>query len=234
MAEVKKKKKTGVRRERKERRFAPEVTQGSKVVALFGMVGALVLGAGVYGQWIRDVPLPQGFYLLAGGALVLGLALWFSDVGARPVRVGDAGIAVEKGSELARVAWCDIDRIYVESSNLVIEAAPAHLTLSLSLQGHPVAAAWILSEATQRLPDVVDVHSSVLQGLPKPKETDGESIPISSIQVAGRHCARCDKVISFEREARLCPNCAEVYHDNHVPKSCVTCDADIAGRAVRA
>ena len=53
-------------------------------------------------------------------------------------------------------------------------------------------------------------------------------------QVAGRRCAATDKIISFERDARLCPNCAQVYHKDNVPKECVTCGTEVAGRAVQA
>jgi len=234
MAEIKtrKKKKKTAKRERKERRFAPDATHGSKVIAVIGMAGAAIAGAGVYGQWVREQPLEYAAYLVAAGFVILGLALWFADVGVVPVRVGDAGVAAEKGSELTRLAWCDIERIFVDRGRLVLESE--ELTLELPLKGHPKAAAWILSEAAHRVPDALDVKGNVVDELPKPKDDDGELLVIDSIQVAGRHCGECDKVISFERDARLCPQCAEVYHHDHVPKKCVTCDADIAGRAFRA
>lgn len=234
MAEIKtkKKKKKSAKRERKERRFAPEPTHGSKLTAIVGMVGATVAGAGVYGQWVREEPLAYAPYLVAAGFVMLGLALWFSDAGVMPIRVGDAGVAVEKGNELLRLAWCDIDRIFVEKDRLLVRGE--ELTLELPIKGHPKAVAWILSEAAHRVPDALDVKRSVVDSLPEPRSDDGELLTIESLQVAGRHCGECDKVISFERDARLCPTCAQVYHHDHVPKKCVTCGDDIAGRAFRA
>jgi len=81
---------------------------------------------------------------------------------------------------------------------------------------------------------VMDVKRSVVKELPEPKERDGELLTIDSLQVAGRHCAATDKPIAFERDARLCPNCAQVYHKDHVPKKCVTCNADLVGRVYKA
>jgi hypothetical protein len=233
MAETpRKKKKKLARRERKERRFLPEPTQGSKLVAIVGMLGAAAAGAGVYGLWVREDPVSYARFLVAAGAVVLGIALWMADFGIVPVRVGDGGVVVEKGKDLLRLAWCDMDRIFVEGDQLVM--ASEALTLRIPIKGQPKAVAWILSEATQRVPDAMDVKRSVVDDLPEPKEDDGQLMTIDSLQVAGRHCKQCSKLISFERDARLCPTCAEVYHHDHLPKKCTTCNGEIAGRAVRA
>jgi len=229
MAEKKKKKKKAVKRERKERRFEPERTSSSNVSVIAGGVGALVLGAGVYAPWIREAALPYGQYLVAGGALVLGVSLWFGDTSGEPVRVGDAGVATEKGSELVRLPWCDIERIYVERGKLILQGTD--LTMEIPLGAHGKAAAWILKAAVERIPDAMDVKSSEADKLPNPTDEDGEFVVIENLQVVGRHCAVSDKAISFERDARLCPVCAQVYHQQHVPKKCVTCDEDISDSA---
>ena len=226
---TKKKKKKGVKRERHERRFVPEQTQTTKLAFAGGMVGALALGAGVYGQWVRDPSLDYAPYIIAAGAAALGVALLVGDTGALPVRVGDAGVAIERGTEIVRVAWCDIERVVVEKSRLVARAPD--ITLSIPIAAHRAAVAWILSEGTRRIPDAMDVKRRELEGLPEPKESDGEVVTIDSLQVTGRHCAASDKVISFERDARLCPTCAQVYHKDHVPKTCVSCGADLGERA---
>jgi hypothetical protein len=234
MAEKQGKKKKGkaAKRPRSERRFVPEQTQTTKLAVGGGMIGAFALGAGVYAQWVRDPALSYGSWIVAGGAVALGAALWFGDPGAVPLRVGDAGLALEKGSELVRLAWCDIERIFVEKEELIVKGD--ELTVALPLKTHARAVAWVLAEGARRIPFAMDVKRSVLSGLPEPKESDGELIEIGSLQVAGRHCASSDKPIAFERDARLCPNCAEVYHKDHVPKKCVTCETDIAGRAYKA
>lgn len=226
----KKSKKKAPPRERKERRFQPKQTHTSILAVAGGMVGALVLGAGVYDQWINDNPHPYARWIVTGGVVVLGAALWFGDTSAHPVRVGEAGIAVEKGDELVRLAWCDIERISVDRGQLVAKGNDA-LTLTIPLGAHPAAVAWILAEGTQRIPRKMDVKGSVVDSLPKPSESDGEVRAIEGLQVAGKKCAASDMTIAFERDARLCPNCAQVYHKDHVPKKCVTCGEVMPTRA---
>jgi hypothetical protein len=230
MAEKRTTKKKASKREKTERRFLPSQTQTTKLALGGGMVGALVLGAGVYAQWIQEPPLGYSPYIVAAGALALGAALWFGESDAAPVRVGDAGIAIEKGAEISRVAWCDIERVSVSKAELVVKSD--ELTLTLPIKAHAHAVSWILSEGTRRVPDVMDVKRSVVDELPKPKDVESEVVPIEAVQVAGRHCAASDKPIAFEKDARLCPNCAEVYHKDHVPKKCATCEHELAGRSV--
>lgn len=235
MADVKKakpKKQAQAKRVRKERRFLPEATYASRVSIGGGMVSALVLGAGVYGQWLRDEPRAIAPYLFGVGALSLGAALWFGDAGAVPVRVGEAGIAVEKGSELSRLAWCDVERVFTDRGELV--ATSKELTLRIPIAAHRPAVAWILSEGTKRVPAVMDVKRQSLSELPEPKENDGEFVVIDRLQIAGRHCAASGKPVSFERDARLCPNCGQVYLKAHVPVKCVTCAAALGASAVEA
>ncbi|HEY0464001.1 MAG TPA: hypothetical protein VGC79_07325 [Polyangiaceae bacterium] len=233
MADVKKakvKKQAQAKRVRKERRFLPEPTYASRASIAGGMLGALVLGAGVYGQWLSDNPRAVAPYLFGVGAISLGAALWFGDAGALPVRVGDAGIGIEKGNDLVRLAWCDIERVFTERAELV--AKGKELTLRIPLAAHRAAVAWILSEGTKRVPAVMDVKRQSLAGLPEPKDSDGELVAIEGLQIAGRHCAASDKPVSFERDARLCPSCGQVYLKDHVPAKCVTCGAALGSKAV--
>jgi hypothetical protein len=233
MADVKKakvKKSAQAKRVRKERRFLPEPTYASRASIGGGMLAALVLGAGVYSQWLSDNPRAIAPYLVGVGAVSLGAALWFGDAGALPVRVGDAGIAIEKGNDLVRLAWCDIERVFTERSDLV--AKSKELTLRIPIAAHRVAVAWILSEGTKRVPAIMDVKRQSLAALPEPKDTDGEFVVIEGLQVAGRHCAASGKPVAFERDARLCPNCGQVYLSDQVPAKCVTCEAVLGAKAV--
>jgi hypothetical protein len=227
---TKKKKKRTQKRHRRERRFAPQQTYTSILSAVGGMLGAIALGAGVYAEWISDPAHKFAPFVVTGGAVVLGAALWFGDRGALPVRVGDAGIAIEKGTDVLRLAWCDVKRLYVERGQLV--AKGDRLTFSIPIGAQPVAVSWILAEAARRVPDVVDVKGSVADDLPEPKEGDGEPLVIDSLQLAGHHCASSGEVIAFERDARLCPTCGQVYHKAHVPKKCVTCGATVGESAI--
>jgi len=233
MVDVKKaktKKQAQAKRVRKERRFLPEPTNASRASIGGGMLGALILGAGVYSQWLSDNPRAVAPYLFGAGAIALGAALWFGDAGALPVRVGDAGIAIEKGTELIRLAWCDLERVFTERGELV--AKGKELTLRIPIAAHRSTVAWILAEGTKRLPSVMDVKRQSLAGLPEPKDNDGELVVIDGLQITGRHCAVSGKPISFERDARLCPVCSQVYLKDQVPKQCVTCSADLGAKAV--
>jgi hypothetical protein len=194
------------------------------------MWGALVLGAGVYSQWLSENPRAIAPYLFGVGAVSLGAALWFGDAGALPVRVGDAGIGIEKGNDLVRLAWSDLERVFTERAELV--AKGKELTLRIPIAAHRTAVAWILSEGTKRVPAAMDVKRQSLAGLPDPKDNDGQFVVIEGIQVAGRHCAASGKPVSFERDARLCPNCGQVYLKEHVPAKCVTCDSPLGAKAV--
>jgi hypothetical protein len=233
MADVKKskaKKQSQAKRVRKERRFLPEPTSTSRASLGGGMLGSLVLGAGAYSQWLSDEPRAIAPYLFGAGAIALGAALWFGDAGALPVRVGDAGVVVERVTDLVRLAWCDIERISNQGSELVL--AGKEVTLRIPVAAHRSAVAWILSEGTQRVPKVMDVKRQSLTGLPEPKEKDGELVVVEGLQVTGRTCAASGKPVAFERDARLCPTCGQVYLKTEVPARCVTCDAELGAKAV--
>src|SRR5580692_1810856 len=109
---------------RKERRFEPEGSAAAWVSMLGMSVGAVLLGAGVYGQWLRESfrpdagePYKYAAYLLLAGALILGAVALFGPRSARVVRVGDAGIALEKDSgDLERVEWRDVTGVLLDGS----------------------------------------------------------------------------------------------------------------------
>jgi hypothetical protein len=233
MAETKTTKGKTKKRTRKERRFVGEQTYASKLTTSVGMLGALGLGAGVYAQWVSDNPGKSAPYLLVAGALLLGGSLYYGDAGTLPVRVGDAGIAIERGKELERVAWCDLERVYVKDGKLRLDAKGG-VTFEIVIDAHPKGVARILAEGTRRVPAAMDVKRSAVSGVPEPRDDDGEVLVVESIQVAGRECAASGKTIAFERDARLCPQCCQVYLKDVVPKKCLTCEAELGDRAVRA
>jgi hypothetical protein len=183
----------------------------------------------VYGQWVKDVPFESAPVLVTLGAVGLGFGLWLSNASAFPVRVGDSGVAIERGSEVTRLLWCDIEEIRVERGDLVVKSPS--LSLAIPLGAHPMAAAHIVAQAERRLPKIVKVDEAGKRAIPRVDETEGQEVPVAADQVAGRRCAATNKIISFERDARLCPTCAQVYNKDNVPKICVTCGADVAGRA---
>src|SRR6187402_818434 len=108
---------------RREHRFATSATYISPVVAGIGLLGSLVLGAGVFALWILDPPLSSASYLVASGRLGLGVSLWFGQPSETAVAVGDAGIAVEDGSEVVRVPWYALKSLRIESGMMVARSA---------------------------------------------------------------------------------------------------------------
>ena len=84
------------------------------------------------------------------------------------------------------------------------------------------------------MPDVLDVRPGESDSLPRPDDDDGTVADIEDVQVAGAECAASGTMISFERDARLCKNCGEIYHKKHVPEECETCGARLGQHAVAA
>jgi hypothetical protein len=220
-------------RERRERRFHPLAATRPPVVYLVGALGALAMGAGAWGQFGALVheggPEPLAFspYILAAGALLVGLAIWIGTSGEPSLRVGDAGIAVEKGG-LKRMPWYAIDRIEWREETVRVtgkDETGAALAINASLKSQPQAAAWIVKEARERVPAVVDVPEDAT--LPDARASGGEQLPLEPPQVVGKHCASSGKVIAYEPDARVCTRCERVYHKSSVPSTC-ECGASLA------
>lgn len=207
---------------RSERRFEPKVTPRliGSVVAI--SIGAVAAGAGTYGRWLRDDELgahPYAIYLLLGGAAVIVLVALLGQRPAPPVRVGDGGIALERDpTQLERVPWYEIKSIKRDGKLLTISAPGTVLTLDL--ETHPDAAAAAIREAKQRIPDRVP------SGLAVPPATgEGQRLTLDPPQIAGLHCKSSDKLIAFDKDARLCGRCGQHYHRTSVPQRCLVCDA---------
>jgi hypothetical protein len=226
-------KKAGAR-ERRGRRFEPQAGTAPALVYVLGALGAAAMGAGLWAQFgslIREggpEPLKVGPYILAAGALLVGAAIWLGTSGEAALRVGDGGIALEKGG-LRRMPWYAVERI--EWSDQAVRASGkdemgAALIVVAKAATHPAAAAWIVKEARQRVPAVVDVPEDA--ALPEARAAAGETRVLEPAQVVGKHCAASGKVIAYEPDARVCPRCERAYHKTHVPAAC-ECGASLAG-----
>jgi hypothetical protein len=220
-------------RERRERRFEPRATTNPPVVYAIGAIGAVVMGAGAweqFGSLLREggaEPLKLAPYLLAAGAMLVGVAIWVGTSGEPALRVGDGGLAVEKGG-VRRMPWHAIERVEWRDEAVRVSGkddAGATMIFIARLRVHPQAAAWIVKEARERVPKMVDVPEDAT--LPEPRPSDGTSLALEPPQVVGRHCAASGKVIAYEPDARLCPRCERVYHKEHVPETC-ECGASLA------
>ena len=222
-------------RERRERRFEPRPTTNPALVYGLGGAGAIVMGAGAWAQFgtmlaeqAESAPEPLSYarYILVAGTLLVGAAIWIGTSGDPAVRVGDGGVALEKGG-VRRLPWYAIDRIeWREEAVRVIGKDDAGVTITIVARAatHPQAAAWIVKEARERIPAVVDVPGDAT--LPEARVETGESLPLEPPQVVGQHCAASGKVIAYEPDARVCPRCDRVYHKAHVPEACA-CGASL-------
>jgi hypothetical protein len=213
-------------RERRERRFEPMASADPRVVYLIGAVGALAMGAGAWGQFgalLHDggpEPLRFAPYILAVGALLVGGAIWIGTSGDPALRVGDAGLAVEKGG-LRRMPWYAIERMEWRQEAVRVtgkDDAGVAMSLAATLKSHPQAGAWMVREARERVPTVVDVPEDAT--LPEPRALAGEWLPLEAPQVVGKHCAASGKVIAYEPDGRICPRCERVFHKATVPATC--------------
>ncbi len=219
-------------RPRRERRFEPHAGSSLRTVYLLGSIGALAMGAGAWEEFsplLSDAgPAPLKFapYVLTAGALLVGGVIWTGTSGEPALRVGDSGLAVEKGG-VRRMPWYAIDRIDWRDETVRVEGKDdggLPLTIAASLRSHPAAAAWIVTEARARVPSVVHVPEDAT--LPDARADAGETLDLDPPRVVGLHCAASGKVISYEPDARVCPRCERVYHKAHVPDACA-CGASL-------
>jgi hypothetical protein len=231
-----KKNKSAPKRERRERRFLPESSGNPLLVKVLGGAGAVALGAGAWAQFGRELmnidlpPYPFAPYVLGGGALLVGAAVWLGTTSEPPVRVGAGGLALEK-SEMVRIPWHAMERVIWEADRGEIsvrakDESGKEILVALSVKNHPLAAAWLAREARDRIPNVTDIPDEV-SGLPPTRSGDGESILLDPVQVVGRHCAKSGRIIAYEPDARVCPKCELVYHKSSVPEECA-CGTSLA------
>jgi hypothetical protein len=212
------------KRERTERRFLPQSTTPPTLVKVIGGIGAAALGGGLFGQYGRPEAVPYSIWVMSAGALFTATAVWIGSSGDPALRVGDGGIAIEKGG-LRRIPWWGIDGLAWEDgrAQLVVDGADeagARITVRVGAKSQPQAAAWIVKEARARIPDKVQLNEEVGDSLPKASRDAGQVIKLEPVQVVGRHCAESGKVIAYEPDARVCPRCERVFHKSQVPESC--------------
>jgi hypothetical protein len=210
---------------RSERRFEPKATPMvlASMVAL--SVAAVMVGAGFYGQWLRVEelgPHPWAKLLMGAGAGLLALAALFGPRAAECIRVGDAGIAAEKGpSEIDRIAWFAVKEIVLETRALTVKGAGQSIVMPLPVLREAVGEA--LREARVRVPKLVERLD--MNGLDKEGASSGETLALEMPQVTGQSCQASGKPLQFEKDARLCGRCGALYHKDSVPKRCKCCNA---------
>ena len=200
---------------------------GSKLGIGLVALGFAGLGAGVFGLWLAHEPIAGSGWALLGGAIAaaVGFGLWLSE--AAPIRVGARGITIGDPGEAQCLPWCDMQRIHVDGAELRIETARGPQRVSLVAHGR--AASRIVAEAAQRIGARLDLSPRAHERLPALSEKDGEIVPAARLQLAGRKCLASGVSITFESDARLCDQCAALYHRDHVPAECKSCGRALSG-----
>jgi hypothetical protein len=223
--------------DRFEKRFLPQSPVDTRVVGAIGAIGSIALGAGVFGQFGGALtgkemePVAWAPWILAGGAVILGAAIWIGTSGDPAIRVGSAGVGEEKGSALRRIPWhqiesvkysADIDGVVVTGK----DEGGQDLTIKIRVKSAPQAAAWVVDEAERRVEKVVDLGDA-REKIPPAAKNAGEGVPPPPLQIVGKRCAASNKLIAFEPDGRVCPQCERVFHKHSVPKRC-PCGADLS------
>lgn len=234
---------------RMERRFVAHSANSPWLVRVLGMIGATTLGAGayayVYGESFKKaaeaaraaagtardaVPAEalrmEAFplYMIAFAAVVLGITIWLGTSSEVPLRVGAPGISMERG-EVRRMPWWAVSSITWEAGTLALvisgkDESGAAWTFKVHLKAHGEALGWILKEALDRVPKVVDIKDSVLDELPGANPHAGMKVELEPLQVVGKKDAISGKLVSYEPDARVCTRCERVYFKRSVPKKC--------------
>ncbi len=221
-------------RERRERRFQPRPTVSPSIAFVLGGFGALLMGAGsweLFGSYVSEsgaTPLAATPGILIAGSVLVAVAIWIGTSGEALLRVGDAGLAVEK-SGLRRMPWYAVERIEWRGEAVRVTGKDDlgnAMSIVATLATQPQGGAWIAKEARDRIPALVDVPADAT--LPEASAAAGESLALEPPQVVGRRCEASGTVIAYEPDARVCPRCERVYHVAHVPEACA-CGASLAG-----
>lgn len=212
--------------ERVERLFSPEAGRSSRLAFALGMLGCAALGAGVYGAWLAPEPVAAGLPLVLGGLVVAAAAAFVGPKAQPEVRVGELGIIVGDPAEARRLYWHELSALRIVDGGLRLESSEGPVVLPLA--AHARAAARIVAEASRRIGTRVDISPKAHEQLPKLSEAEGRKVPAARLQLAGQKCAQSGVSITFESDARLCDNCAALYHRSHVPAVCLRCERPLA------
>ncbi len=235
-------KKSSTKRQRIERRFLPQSSSNPWLVRIPGALGAGAIGAGVWGYLYGHFVPAEGagdaynipLFVLAGGAVALAFAIWFGTSGDAAIRVGDPGVAYEKG-EPRRMPWWRAKSITFENSSESLlltgtDERDAAFVFRIGVRSQPLAVAWVVKEAQERIPKKVDISDAVLARI-GPAEEGGTKLILEPLQIVGRRCAASKKLIAYEPDGEVCPACERVYHKERVPRKCA-CGNEFSARKV--
>lgn len=208
----------------REWRFEPKAGGGQYAGVVLLSLGAVALGAALYGTFLSknpEGPAAYSPYIFAGGALLLAVGLLVGQSAGQALRVGLFGVGFEQDGKTSRMRWYEMDTIEMVHGALRISGAGKPMTLSL--QAHGPALRRIVAEANKRIPDRVELDDDGLNAIGRPQSSEGERIRAEPPQVTSERCRASDKALTFEEDVRLCGRCAVPYHKAHTPRTCQAC-----------
>ncbi len=195
------------------------------MVLLPGLWGAaLALGAGLYSKFVAEAEWEHAKYLIAGGAGLFGISMWFATSGDPMLRVGDGGVAIDRET-LVRIPWHLVKAVRWNEKRQSLEVegtdeGGSKTLVEARVRTQPQAAAWLLKEAEARIPNLLELSDSAREQIPHPVETPANELVMPALQVAGRRCAHSNKMITYPKDARICPTCERIYHRKQLPDKC--------------
>jgi hypothetical protein len=216
------KKKTSARK-RRETRFFPQSNANPIVIRLIGGLGAALLGAGAYEQLWAAEAWKYTPHLLAAGALAFAMSIWFGTSGDMILRVGDAGVGVDRG-EVRRIPWYAVTDVFFDPKLQAVsvkgkDEGGTDFRIDAKLKSQSQAAAWIVKEANARIPKIVEITGEGADKIPEAHPST-DIMLLDDLQVVGRKDALTGKAIAYEPDARVCKRCERVYYKKSVPKKC--------------
>jgi hypothetical protein len=205
-----------------ERRFEPKSSGREYVSVVLMSLGGVVLGVGVYAQFLSDAgPATWAPYMLATGVLLVVAYFLFGQAEARPLRVGELGVGFEQDGKVNRTRWYEIDSVELADDSLTLGVSGKPLRVSLLT--HPGAARRIVVEASKRIPRRVALHDDDLQRIGEPRAGEGKTVEAEPPQVTQLRCLASDMPLTFEQDVRMCRRCGALFHRTAVPRRCVEC-----------
>lgn len=204
-----------------ERRFEGEAETSQYVWVVALNLGAICLGAGVWGQFFAEAPIGYSHYVLAAGVVFVCVYLLFGSSEGSTLYVGDLGVGFGREDKVERTRWYEINSVMLAPGllKLVTDGKP----LTVSIKQHGAAARRIVNEALKRLPDRVQLDDEDVHRIGRPKVGEGERVDVDPPQVTNERCSATDKPLTFEKDVRMCNRCGALYHSAGVPSRCKQC-----------
>jgi hypothetical protein len=137
--------------------------------------------------------------------------------------VGDGGVGIDRG-DVRRIPWYGVTEVFFDPQMKAVsvkgkDEGGTNFRIDAKLKSQAQAAAWIVKEATARIPKIVEVTGEGADDIPEALPTT-DIILLEDLQLVGRKDVLTGKTIAYEPDARVCKRCERIYYKKSVPKKC--------------